>query len=91
MSLYGKALKYTKKDAAVIRKHCHQNEHRCSVDIFEIVGTAVNEIKRIFVNFENEAMFKYRTRINAVTAFWKWFLKCYSEIINNDDLRTCSK
>ena len=26
-----------------LRKHCHQNEHRCSVDNFEIVGTAVND------------------------------------------------
>ena len=31
----------TEKDATAIRKHCHQNEHHCSVDNFEIVGTAV--------------------------------------------------
>ena len=30
-------------DATAIRKHCHQNEHRCSVDNLEIVGTAVND------------------------------------------------
>ena len=38
-----KTLKYTEKDATAIKKHCHQNEHRCSVDNFEIVGTAVND------------------------------------------------
>ena len=38
-----KALKYTEKDATAIRKHCHQNEHRCSVYNFEIVGTDVND------------------------------------------------
>ena len=38
-----KALKYTEKDATAIRKHCHQNEHRCSVDNLEIVRTAVND------------------------------------------------
>ena len=31
------------KDATAIRKHCHQNEHHCSVDDFEILGTAVND------------------------------------------------
>ena len=31
------------KDATAIRKHCHQNEHCCSVDNFEIAGTAVND------------------------------------------------
>ena len=40
-----KALKYTEKDAIVIRKYYNQNEHRCSVDTFEIVGTAVNDFK----------------------------------------------
>ena len=37
------ALKYTEIDATAIRTHCHQNEHRCSVDNFEIVATAVND------------------------------------------------
>ena len=66
-----KALKYTEKDATAIRKHCHESKHRCSVDNFEIVGTAVNDFycKRIFVNFKNEAMLKYRTRIDAVILF----------------------
>ena len=32
-----------RSDATAIRKHCHQNEHRCSVDNLEIVGTAVND------------------------------------------------
>ena len=36
-------LKYTEKDATAIRKHCHENKHCCSVDNFEIVGTAVND------------------------------------------------
>ena len=40
-----KALKYTDKDATVIRKYCHQNEHGSSVDSFEIVGTAVNDFR----------------------------------------------
>ena len=39
-----KALKFTEKDATPIRKHCHQIEHRCVVDIFEIFGTAVNDL-----------------------------------------------
>ena len=38
-----KTLKYTEKDATAIRKHCHENKHCCSVDNFEIVGTAVND------------------------------------------------
>ena len=38
-----KALKYTEKDATAIRKHCHENKHRCSVDNFEVVGTAAND------------------------------------------------
>ena len=36
-----KALKYTEKDETAIRKHYHQNEHCCTVDNFEIAGTAV--------------------------------------------------
>ena len=36
-------LKYTEKDATTIRKHCHENKHRCNVDNFEIVGTVVND------------------------------------------------
>ena len=31
------------KDATATRKRCHENEHRCSVDNLEIVGTAVND------------------------------------------------
>ena len=27
----------------VIKKHCHENRHRCSMDNFEIVGAAVND------------------------------------------------
>ena len=38
-----KALKYTGKDTTTIRKHCHENKHCCSMDNFEIVGTAVND------------------------------------------------
>ena len=34
---------YTEKDATAIRKHCHQNKYCCSVNNFEIVGTAVND------------------------------------------------
>ena len=41
--LTNKALKYTEKDAAVIRKHCHQCEHYCTVDNFKIVGNANND------------------------------------------------
>ena len=41
--LTGKALKYTEKDATAIRKHFRENKHRCSVDNFEIVGTAAND------------------------------------------------
>ena len=37
-----KALKYLKKDAAGIRKHCHQMKKKISVDNFEIVGTVLN-------------------------------------------------
>ena len=37
-----RALKYTGKDVTAIRKHYHQNEHRCSVDDFEIAGTSAN-------------------------------------------------
>ena len=37
-----KALKYYKKDAAGIRKHCYQNKNSCRVGNFEIVGTIVN-------------------------------------------------
>ena len=36
-------LKYTGKDATTIRKHCHENKYCCSMDNFEIVGTAVND------------------------------------------------
>ena len=36
-------LKYTEKDATAIRKHCHENKHRCNVDNVEIVGTVVND------------------------------------------------
>ena len=36
-----KALKYTEKGETAIRKHYHQNEHCCTVDNFEITGTAV--------------------------------------------------
>ena len=42
LGLTEKALKYTERDATAIRKHCHENKHRCSMDNFEIVGTAVN-------------------------------------------------
>ena len=63
-----KPLKYRKKDATAIKKHCHQNEHRCRLDNFEIVGTAV-EVKTVFVDFKNKAMFKYRRRIDAVYLF----------------------
>ena len=38
-----KPWKYTEKDATAIRKHCHENKYRCSVDNFEIVGTAVSD------------------------------------------------
>ena len=38
-----KPWKYTEKDATSIRKHCYENKRRCSVDNFEIVGTAVND------------------------------------------------
>ena len=38
-----KALKYTEKDATAIRKHCHENKHRCSLDNLKIVGTVVND------------------------------------------------
>ena len=41
--LTNKALKYTEKDATVIRKHCHQCEHYCTVDNFKIVGNATND------------------------------------------------
>ena len=33
-----KGLNYRQKNATAIRKYCHQNEHRCSMDNFEIVG-----------------------------------------------------
>ena len=38
-------LKYCiqKKNVTAIKKHCHQNEHRCSVDYFETVGNDVND------------------------------------------------
>ena len=38
-----KALNYEEKDTTAIRKHCHENKHSCSLDNFEIVGTAVND------------------------------------------------
>ena len=38
-----KALKHIEKDATETRKPCHENKHCCSVDNFEIVGTAVND------------------------------------------------
>ena len=40
-----KALNYCiqKKNAAAIKKHCHQNDHRCNADDFEIVDNAVND------------------------------------------------
>ena len=41
--LTNKALKYTEKDPTVIRKHCHQSEHYCTVDNFKIVGNATND------------------------------------------------
>ena len=41
--LTNQALKYTEKDATVIRKHCHQYEHYCTVDNFKIVGNATND------------------------------------------------
>ena len=40
--LYGK---YRKKNVTAIKKHCHQNEHRCSVDYFEIVDNAINDFE----------------------------------------------
>ena len=43
LGLTEKARKYTQRDATAIRKHCHENKHRCSMDNFEIVGTAVND------------------------------------------------
>ena len=51
-----KAIKYTEKDATTIRKHCHENKHRSSVDNFEIVGTAVNhshlKLKEFLLNLK---------------------------------------
>ena len=40
-----KALNYCiqKKNATAIKKHCHQNDHRCNADDFEIVDDAVND------------------------------------------------
>ena len=38
-----KGLKYTEKEAAAIRKDCHENKQHCSVDNFDIVSTAVND------------------------------------------------
>ena len=46
--LYRKDIKvlYTeKKNVTAIKKHCHQNEHRCSVDYFEIVDNAINDFE----------------------------------------------
>ena len=37
-----KALKYTEKDATVIRKHCYQNQHNSRLDNFQVLGNAVN-------------------------------------------------
>ena len=51
-----KVLKYTEKDATAIRKHCYKNEYLCSVDNFEVVGTAANEfyltLKESFLIFK---------------------------------------
>lgn len=38
-----KTFKHREKEATAIRKHCHQNEHRCSKHNFETVGAAVND------------------------------------------------
>ena len=41
--LTDKVLKYTEKDATAIRKHCHQNEHFCTVDNFATIGNGMND------------------------------------------------
>ena len=68
-----KALKYREKDATGMRKYCYENKHRCSKDNFQIVVIAVNDfhlkLKKTFFHFKNEAMFKYRKRINTVILF----------------------
>ena len=35
-------LKYTKKDATAIRKHCYQHQHNSRLDNFQVLGNAVN-------------------------------------------------
>ena len=34
--------KYNDKDATVIRKHCHQNNHQADSSCFTLIGTASN-------------------------------------------------
>ena len=55
-----KALKHIEKDATETRKYCHENKHRCSVDNFEIVGTAVNDFHLKL----KELILKMKPRLN---------------------------
>ena len=38
-----KNLKYTKKDATAIRKHCHNHGHTADTSCFSLVGNATNK------------------------------------------------
>ena len=38
-----KPLAYNANNATAIRKHCHDNEHDCSIDNFSIIGHASNK------------------------------------------------
>ena len=69
-----KALKYTGKDATAIRKHCYQHQHNSRLYNFQVRGNGVNNFHlqlRVFIDFENESIFKHCQRINAIIPFWQ--------------------
>ena len=54
-----KNLKYTKKDATAIRKHCHNHGHTADTSCFSLVGNnqyKSPEIEGILPNFKNETI-----------------------------------
>ena len=81
-----KALKSTEKDATAVKKYCHQNEHRCSVDNFEIVGTAVNDfhlkLKKSLLILKMNQFLNIAQKSMPLYLFDN-DLKCYWEIISN--------
>ena len=61
-----KALKYNEKDDVAIRKNCYQHQHNSLLDNFQVLGNASFTVKRVFIDSQNEAIFKYCQRINTL-------------------------